>query len=260
MQLQIAPCDHPPSDLRERHFASLREPQVHYLEQRVVAAHSLRIGPADAPLGYMAIDDGAVVEFHATDALLPQLSEAFYAAAAFGGASSAIVESYDPLGLAAATGRPTQVKTVGVNCTAWSDERFEPPPGFVPRLAGPGDFDFLTELAPGLFEHPDEEIPRRLAAREIVLYELEGTPVGCGTSTPVRLGADAFDIGVGVHPDWRRRGLGEQIIRHLKHRCLTELGVRPVCGCAVENVASRRTLERAGFLTAHRLLELRWDA
>jgi RimJ/RimL family protein N-acetyltransferase len=35
--------------------------------------------------------------------------------------------------------------------------------------------------------------------------------------------------------------------------------MRPVCGCAVENIGSRRTLERAGFLTRHRLLELVWD-
>lgn len=156
MKIEIAACERPPPELRERYFAALPEPQVHYLEQRVAAARLLRLGPADAPLGYMAIHDGAVVEFHAEPALLPQLSEAFYAAAALGGAGSAIVKSYDALALAAATGRPALARTVGVNCTAWTDARFEPPLGFIPRLAAAGDRDFLAELAPGLFEHPDE--------------------------------------------------------------------------------------------------------
>ncbi len=258
MELEIALCDGPPSDLRASYFESLPAPQVHYLEARVTLARTLRLGPSDAPLGYMAIDDGAVVEFYATDALLPQLNEVFQAAAAHGGAGSALIKSYDALALVAASGRAVRVTTVGVNCTAWIDDRFEPPSGFTSRLAGATDFSFLTELSPGLFERPEMEIPGHLAAGEITIYELGATPIGCGICTPVRAGADAFDLGVGVHPDRRRRGLGEQIIRHLKRRCLTELGVWPTCGCAVENIASRRTLERAGFLTQHRVLELRW--
>jgi GNAT superfamily N-acetyltransferase len=258
MELDIAACDAPPPDLRARYFESLPAPQVHYVEERVALARTLRFGPANGPLGYMAIHDGAVVEFYAAAALLPQICETFEAVAGHGGASSAVIKSYDALALVAATGRPLRATTIGVNCTAWTDDRFESPQGFAPRVADAADFAFLTELSPGLFERPETEIPRHLAAREITIYELDGTPVGCGICTPVRAGADAFDLGVGVHPDWRRRGLGEQIMRHLKRRCLTDLRGQPTCGCAVENVASRRTLERAGFLTEHRVLELTW--
>ena len=167
----------------------------------------------------MAIHDGAVVEFYATNALLPQLDEAFRAAAAHGGAGSAIIKSYDALALVAASGRAVRVTTIGVNCTAWTDQRFEPPPGFAARLASVADFPFLRELSPGLFERPETEIPRHLAAEEITLYELGGTPVGCGICTPVRAGADVFDLGVGVHPDWRRRGaaLGLESKNHDGH-------------------------------------------
>jgi GNAT superfamily N-acetyltransferase len=259
MNFDVIPCDGPLPELRELYFRSLPEPQVHYLEQRVAAARAFHVlDPAGAVTGYAAIHDGSVVEFFALEALLPSLGEVFYAASARGGATSAVVKSYDALALVAATARPGRVAAVGVNCTTWSEERFDPPQGFTPRAGNASDADFLRAIGPGLFETPDE-IPRHLDAGEITVYELDGKPAGCGVLTPVRDGADVFDIGVGVLPLWRRKGLGEHIVRHLKMRCLRELHVRPVCGCAVENIASRRTLEKAGFLTRHRLLEIRWE-
>lgn len=258
MNVEIVPADRPPRDLRERYFETLGEPQVHYLEQRVARAHVFVLGLAASSIGYLAIDHAAVVEFFVLDAALPRLSELFYAAAGQGGATSAIIKSYDPLALAAATGRPARMATIGVNCTAWSDERFEPSAGFAARPGREDDLAVLSGVGPGLYEGPDE-ISYDLQAGRISIYEQDGAPVGCGVLSPVREGADALDIGVGVLPAWRRRGVGEQIVRHLKLVCLRERRMRPVCGCAVENIGSRRTLERAGFLTRHRLLELSWD-
>jgi GNAT superfamily N-acetyltransferase len=258
MDLELSLADAPPAELRARYFQSLPEPQIHYLEKRVVAGRVVVIGPPDAPLGYAVVHDGALVEFHADEALLPRLSEAFYAAARFAGAACAEIKSFDTLALAAAAGRTVNVATIGVNATTWSDERFDPPAGLSVRHAEADDEPLMLAIGPGLFETPDE-VRHHLQAREARIYALDGAPFGCGLVTPVRAGADAVDLGVGVLPAWRGHGLGEQIIRHLKLRCLQELRVRPTCGCAVENVASRRTLENAGFLTRHRVLQLRWD-
>ena len=135
--------------MRELYFRSLPEPlrNSHYLEQRVAAARVFHIvGPTGAISGYAAIHDGAIVEFFAVDALLPQLGEVFHAAAARGGATSAVLKSYDALALAAATHRPAHVATLGVACTTWSDERFDPPPGFAPRAGTTRDEDLLLAI------------------------------------------------------------------------------------------------------------------
>jgi GNAT superfamily N-acetyltransferase len=258
MDFEMVPADRPPHDLRERYWETLGEPQVHYLEQRVACARHFVLGPAASPVGYMAIDDGAVVEFFALDAALPSLSEIFHAAAEQGGATSAVIKSYDPLALAAAAGRLARVTTIGVNCTTWSDERFEPAMGFAARPGRADDLAVLHGIGPGLYERPDE-MSHDLQAGRITIYEQDSAPVGCGVLSPVREGGDALDIGVGVLPAWRRKGVGEQIVRRLKLICLRERRMRPVCGCAIENIGSRRTLERAGFLTRHRLLELSWN-
>lgn len=258
MGFEIVPGDRLPPGLRERYFATLSEPQVHYLEQRVGQARVLVLSLDLSPVGYLAIDGDSVVEFFALDAALPSLSEVFFAAAEQGGATSAVIKSYDPLALAAATGRPTRVMTIGVNCTTWSDERFEPPPGFVARSGNSNDLPVLKGVGPGLYERPSA-MAYDLQAGRITIYEQDGVPVGCGVISPIREGSDTLDIGVGVLPAWRRRGVGEQIVRHLKILCLREHRMRPVCGCAADNIGSRRTLERAGFLASHRLLEFSWD-
>jgi RimJ/RimL family protein N-acetyltransferase len=257
MDYEVIPADRPPPELRERYFRSFAEPQVHYIEQRVGAAQVFVIQRGALEVGYAAIHGGAVVEFFAVDQVLSQLCEIFQVTAERGGAASAVVKSYDPLMLVAATGRPAHVAVIGVNCTSWSDERFEPPAGFAAQPGRADDLATVQAIQPGLYEHPDE-IAHDLQAGRITIYELAGEPVGCGVLSPVREDGGALDLGVGVLPAWRRRGLGEQIVRHLKVVCLQELGLQPTCGCAVENVGSRRTLERAGFLTRHRLLELTW--
>jgi GNAT superfamily N-acetyltransferase len=254
MKLDLVACDAPPAELREAYFASLPEPQIHHMERLVSAARVFRFGDGG---GYLAVHEGAVVEFFAEASWLPQLSQAFEAAAAETGATSAVLKSYDTLALVAATGRPARIATIGVNCTAWSDERYEPPARFIPRPGTPADVETVAAIGPGLFSGP-EEIAPDLAGGRITIYEVDGAPVGAGVLSPVREGSDVLDVGVGVLPDWRGRGLGEQIVRHLKVHCLHTLKARPVCGCAVENVASRRTLENAGFLTRHRLLEISW--
>jgi GNAT superfamily N-acetyltransferase len=63
-------------------------------------------------------------------------------------------------------------------------------------------------------------------------------------------GRDAVDVGMVVAKPFRRQGFGAYIIRHAKAHVLTR-GLRPVCGCAFENRASRKTLERAGFVCSH---------
>ena len=259
MDFDIVAADQSPSELRERYFRSLPEPQVHYLEQRVALARTFVARLDSFEVAYAAVHDAAIVEFFALDNVLPDLSAVFFAAATCGDAASAVIKSYDALALAAAGGRPARIATIGVNCTTWSEDRFDPPRGFAARRGGfEDDLAIMQAIGPGLFERP-EEAGNALAAGQVTIYELSGEPIGCGLLTPVRQGAPELDLGVGVLPAWRGQGLGEQIVRHLKRVCLHELGVRPVCGCAVENVASRRTLENAGFLTRHRLLRFDWS-
>ena len=61
------------------------------------------------------------------------------------------------------------------------------------------------------------------------------------------------DIFMEVHEPHRRRGLGSYLVQELKRFCY-EQGKKPAARCGVSNVASRRTLEKAGLLPCGRVL------
>ena len=51
----------------------------------------------------------------------------------------------------------------------------------------------------------------------------------------------------------RRQGFGSYLVQELKQVCY-EAGKKPAARCNPDNVGSRRTLEKAGFLPYGRLL------
>jgi GNAT superfamily N-acetyltransferase len=61
------------------------------------------------------------------------------------------------------------------------------------------------------------------------------------------------DIFMEVHESYRRRGFGSYLVQELKRICY-EMGKTPAARCNAANVASRKTMERAGLLPCSRLL------
>lgn len=61
------------------------------------------------------------------------------------------------------------------------------------------------------------------------------------------------DVFMEVEEAARRHGLGSYLVQELKRVCY-ESGKKPAARCSPENHASRRTLEKAGFLPCGRLL------
>ena len=61
------------------------------------------------------------------------------------------------------------------------------------------------------------------------------------------------DIFMEVTEAARRQGIGSYLLQELKRVCY-EAGMRPAARCNPDNLASRRTLEKAGFLPCGRLL------
>lgn len=61
------------------------------------------------------------------------------------------------------------------------------------------------------------------------------------------------DIYMDVAEAHRRRGLGSYLVQELKRRCY-ELGAVPAARCNPDNIASRQTLQKAGFVPCGQIL------
>ena len=95
-------------------------------------------------------------------------------------------------------------------------------------------------------------IERRQGGGEWLL-ELDGAAVAKG-GILFHYNRPYGDIYMDVDEKFRRRGLGSYLVQELKRECY-ELGAIPCARCSPANVASRKTLQRAGFVPfAHILI------
>ena len=84
------------------------------------------------------------------------------------------------------------------------------------------------------------------------MIESEGAVVATGGALS-HYNPPYADIFMEVHEPHRRRGLGSYLVQELKRICY-EQGKKPAARCGVSNVASRKTLEKAGLLPCGRVL------
>jgi len=89
---------------------------------------------------------------------------------------------------------------------------------------------------------------------ELLFYFQRGEDfVGCGTIMYIHKDSNAYDIGMMVSLEERRKGVGTLIVKYLIDYC-RENWWKTNAGCAAENTGSRKTLEKAGFVSRDRLL------
>ena len=96
-----------------------------------------------------------------------------------------------------------------------------------------------------------EAIERRRGGGEWQV-ELDGNVVGKG-GILFHYNRPYGDIHMDVAEPFRRRGLGSFLVQELKRECY-RLGAVPAARCNPSNVASRRTLQKAGFVPCGQIL------
>lgn len=103
---------------------------------------------------------------------------------------------------------------------------------------------------------PAADIQTAIAARQDGgqwVLEVDGIEVGKG-GILFHYNPPYGDVYMEINEGFRRRGLGSYLVQELKRLCY-ELGGIPAARCDARNMASQRTLQRAGFLPyAHILI------
>jgi GNAT superfamily N-acetyltransferase len=252
----ITAIGEPPPRPRAEYLDLLPEPQALFVENMVARGASWSIAFDSREIGY-AVVHGAdtLVELHVTTAELRRLQPAFEELVKACGVTRILAKSFDATMLFAAFSRQRQVRTVGLLYRVIADSRFEEDAGVRVRAATHDDLAGLLRLGADFFDGPSD-VEDYIGCDGLMIYEArDGAPLGAGVMKRVVAGRDDIDIGMVVDPERRRSGYGAYIVAHLKAYCLGR-GWRPICGCSIDNVASQRTLERAGFASRHRLLEV----
>ncbi len=247
-----------PPTLRGQYLQSLPESQELFVEALVQAGTAVIFAEGLEVVGYAAIHGQTIVEFFVRPHALAHAEAAFEALRASRPVTTVLCKSFDALLLSLACRRPTTVKTAGLLFRRLAQASIRGDGRWQVRAANDGDVERVLAVHEGFFDSP-AELGEYVRARGLFVYESPGGALlGCGLVKRITPWQHFVDVGMLVAPAHRGQGLGAQIIADLIARCRT-VGVTPVCGCDVSNVASRRALERAGFRSIHRLLEVALD-
>ncbi len=96
---------------------------------------------------------------------------------------------------------------------------------------------------------------KRLNQGELfVLYDQQ-TLVATGECIPSPKQLPYADLGMVVARSYRGKGLGSSMLIQLKQHCYA-VGWKPICSCAADNHASRKAIEKAGFISEHSMVKI----
>ncbi len=255
-RLSISPAE--PADLaplRPAYLASLAEPQEFHCERASQSRLPFLVREAGNTSGYFIVDRrGVLIEFHAT---APDNVQLFDRVVDMAGLRRAVCKTFDAYLYAACSRRAKTRTRKGLLYRRLVDvEEIVPDPAMRSRVAYGSDVPAVMAIDDGFFDD-ESEIRSYVEAGQMLVFETDNGLAGCGLLQEVVAGSNAFDLGMMVAPSCRRRGVGRHIVRHLAMLCLST-GKRPICGCSIDNHASRQCLESAGFRSDHQLLEFAW--
>lgn len=80
--------------------------------------------------------------------------------------------------------------------------------------------------------------------------------IGCGMVIRTHPAWDYCDLGLWVTPLKRGNDYGAQIILNLRAFALKN-NMKPSCGCAIDNVASQKTIEKSGFVSTYNMINFK---
>lgn len=246
------------SDLRSDYLDSLCEPIELYSEvmSRDASVHMMVIDGDRA--GYALVGEkGILLELHVVKEYIPLVDQLFDALLESVEITKIVCQSWDHLLMGVCLRKFEEHKVIGFNFR----ERIEPPElipdlGFNERPATLDDVDLLTRYSDGLFDKDEiKDIPYWIEVSECIIFEDgPGNFVGYGMINRTIEGRNWFDIGMYVKPEFRKRGYGTYIINRLVDIC-GKNGWRPTAGCDRNNVGSKKTLEKVGFVSKHVMVE-----
>lgn len=242
-------------ELRTHYLDELGEAQELFLELKIRRARVVKIQSYAKPIGYALLgDDNLLLEYFISRAHFHQIDRIFQELIQKFSIKKAYCKSFDHALFSCCVGLQKQTKAIGVLFRERDLRSLSLLGEHVTiRFAEPDDAQQMAAVNEEVFDN-EEEINEVIANHNLFIFEHERDLIGVGLFQRVIAGRPEFDIGMLVAPKYRRQGYGTAIIHYLADYCQQQ-GWRPICGCAIENTASRRCLEKAGYIGRYRMLE-----
>jgi len=242
-------------DLRQAYLGSLRGPQEAWLEEQVHVRETVfrLFVHGGQPIGYCCVDQvkRLLLQFFITADFSRFSVEAFESVLGEQQIKSAYVTTRDPMALSLCLMFQKRVALeallfehrfpTDISLQEIGDSQF--------RLARHSDAQRIVDVSGDFYGDVESEIKRErlflLTSREDLL--------GIGYLGTQFCSPRSANLGMYTNASFRRRNVGSHILQNLVEEC-HDGGLSPIAACYHGNVESKRTLEKAGFVTCDRTL------
>lgn len=243
---------------RERYFSELREAQEPLLETLVAASSAYLVQTRDAAIGYALVHpDRGIFEYYLDRSEWAFSTEIFGKLLRQRDITRGLVKSFDDLFMAAAMDHQCGVTSLGMLVRDYVPRPLPPIESLAVSctLATRADQELIDAVDQDVFSDP-QRLADAVENGYVWLYRADvkcKTVVGFGLIKPVRAGALDVDVGIAIDRPFRNKGFALYVMQDLMSRSIAA-GYRPIAGCALDNLASRRMGQRIGMAPRYRLL------
>lgn len=239
--------------LREQYFASIYEAQELFLELIVKTADYYIIEQAE-PVGYFIISSqNRLIEYYLINSCIKDCESLFAKITMDFTIETVYCKSFDSILLKCCLKYAVSHKVIGTLFRDYTPTSANEINDFDIKKAMDSDIPVLLQQTDELYESEDE-LYTMVKNGNILMYCRNSNLIGCGFLIKVLDNRNIYDIGMWVKSAFRKQGVATSIIANLKRYCLDN-NLIPICGCAADNLASRKTLEKNGFFSKHDLIE-----
>ncbi|MEM7347591.1 MAG: GNAT family N-acetyltransferase [Chloroflexota bacterium] len=246
------------SNLVDDYIQTLSSPIESFLEYHILNSQLYVISsPLSETVGYFGIyKEKLLTQFYLCASDLKEGQTIFSEILSHYAVETAFIPTCDELFLSYALDQETTFskqayffqdnKESGMKIEGYQDAEF--------RRATLADVADIRQISGDYFDELEESVTRD----ELFVLRDGDILLGIGVSEMGRILKGYSSVGMFVNEQFRRRGIGRNIILRLKEWSYAQ-GQIPVAGCNYYNINSKKTLESAGMITKTRLLKVEFS-
>jgi hypothetical protein len=244
---------------RTDYLKSLPEFQELFIEIMINNSDCFLLQIDDKEIGYaIRNNNGVLIEFYLIKNYLPESNGSFRQVLKYLSITDIYCKSFDSLLLSNCLSSSLSYSVLGVMYRDYVEARIKKDPDLKMEKANLSSAGLLLSQDDSIKElfETEQQLTDFIQNENVFTFYKNDELIGCGMVIRTISGWNYCDLGVWVNPSKRGDGFGSQIILYLREYALKN-NMNPSCGCAIENIASQRTIEKSGFVSRYKLINFK---
>ena len=255
MQLLKTPLENI-KNLRSEYFNSLPEFQELFLELMVCESYCYLLLDGEVVMGYTIINSNHIlIEFYLSPKYLPNSNEILNHVIKELSVAEIYCKSFDLLLLNSCRLNSLRETVIGKLYREYVKPQMTIDPVIRTEKAGADSIKLLGRQDASIKElfDTEEQLISFIMNENVFEFYQNNEFAGCGMVIRTHPEYNFCDLGVWVSPLHRGKYFGTQILLRLRDFAISNHMI-PSCGCAIENLASQKIIEKSGFVSNHTMI------